>query len=323
MDTDLRSRLEKMLALTTSPNENEAKQAMEMLQKLLTKHNLDIAELELRGHKKAPGVQETGYDLGKTNFKWYLDLAETIASHYYCYPIIDRKHKTIKFVGRPDNVESLTSLYKWIIEQIRSISREARRTYIVEIGEHIDPLRWQLNFGEGIVSRLGDRLQEIKNRLVEDNKAHALVLHHESEISDWLDDKYGYRIDGQPTKYEREYAERQRIRKEFKVQCEANGDMEPYYKAYPYERPATPAQLAQYAADKAERDAKWEKEMEKMRRRPAPKARPQKEMSDADWRKYEQGQTANYHGRRSAAQVNLTPFIEAGSVNTKGPELNE
>src|SRR5690242_21915453 len=118
MEISLQTKLQRILALTTSPNENEAAVAMEMLQKLLTQHNLSIADLETRG-QKAPGIHDKAFDLGKAAFKWKLNLASVIADHYYCHPLVDYTQKSVRFVGRPDNVDSLTALYRWIIEQIK------------------------------------------------------------------------------------------------------------------------------------------------------------------------------------------------------------
>jgi hypothetical protein len=286
MDADLRTRLEKMLALTkNNPNEYEAAQAMDMLQRLLIKHNLDIAELETRGNK-APQIGKKAHDLGKAAWKWKMDLAETIANHYFCYPIIDRHYKTVNFVGRPDNVESLEILYKWLIDQIVVISREARRDHLRDTGEHIDPLRWQLAFGVGVVERLTTRLREIVDRRVQDNKMHALVLHHQTEISDYLEETMGYRIDGQPTKQQREWQKKydERI-------------------AYPHYRPPSAEQLA-----------KWEADSLKLMKKHKPRKQRvyYRTYTEADAVRDDQQYTAKTIGRRSGDKVNLEPFLTAG-----------
>jgi len=116
-------KLRKLLALTTSPVEGEAHAAAHKLQELLTEHNLNVADLESRGQAK-PAVREDKHDLGKAAFKWKLDLAEVMADHYYCFPLVDRYTKTVAFVGRPDNIKSLQMLYGWVIDQIKRIGSE-------------------------------------------------------------------------------------------------------------------------------------------------------------------------------------------------------
>lgn len=209
----LHDRLRKILELTRSGNEKEAQSAAYRLQQLLTEHNLSMADLERKG-AAAPGVREQGHDLGKAAFKWKLDLAEGIAEFYYCVPLIDRRTKTVAFVGRPDNVEGLTMLYGWVIDQIKAIATTERRVHFDETGEHIDPLRWQINFGVGAVERLVVRLQEMKSRATEDLARNeegdvvGLALHHATEASDYLEVKYGYRKDGKRTKADQERVER-------------------------------------------------------------------------------------------------------------------
>src|SRR5437762_2888653 len=103
-DQHLINRLRKVLALTSSPMEHEAQLAAERLRELLTKHNLDMADLEEKGGRVPPSIHEAGHDLGKAAFKWKLDLAEGISEFYYCVGLVNRYSKTVTFVGRPDNV---------------------------------------------------------------------------------------------------------------------------------------------------------------------------------------------------------------------------
>lgn len=207
-------KLRKILERAKSPNEGEAGVAADMLRKFLEQHNLSMADLEKKGGKLAPEIHKQGHDLGKAAFKWKLDLAEAIARFYYCESLIERHTKMVAFVGRPDNVEALTMLYGWIIEQIRRLSAETRRAHFDETGEHVDPLRWQLSFGVGVVERLEVRLTEMKARQEEDaaeeasTTAIALYDQRQREISDWLEEQYGYRRDGKETKRDRERRER-------------------------------------------------------------------------------------------------------------------
>jgi hypothetical protein len=301
-------KLRKVLALTNSPEEGEAQAAAETLQRLLTEYNLSMADLEQRGQDK-PGVEEKAHDLGKAAFQWKLDLAEVMAEHYYCWPLIDRKTKTVKFVGRPDNVDSFQLLYGWVIDQIKRIASEERQRHLAETAEHVDPLRWQLHFGLGCVSRLSTRLREMKER-ESTSTVTALVLSHKTEISDFMEQKYGVRIDGKRTKadekWRAEYEERQRTKAELKER-----DIEAYYRAYPWERPLTPEQQA--AQQKANEE--WErKEARKARRRTG---RAPRGMSDAEYRREEQAYTANRAGRSAGDRVNLQPFIDGQKKEDK------
>lgn len=301
----LMDKLSKILALTESPVEGEAQAAAAMLQKLLTKHNLSIADLERRG-QTAPAVREQGHDLGKAAFAWKLDLAEAIAKHYYCHPLVNRRAKTVAFIGRPDNVESLQMLYQWLIDQIRRIASEERRKQAT----HIDPLRWQLSFGTGAVERIGTRLRDLRAQEVTDvADVTALVIHHDSEISDYTEERYGYRTDGKRTKRDQEWAEayerRERAKHDLRVKCEKEGDMSEYYAAYPSESPA-----AQAAREKEM--AEWVKRAERNEKRR--KGRAPRYLSEKEWDAMDQRAEARRAGRMAGDSVNLQPFLKGGDA---------
>lgn len=322
-------KLQKLLAMSkAAATESEAAIAAAQLQRFLTEHNLSIADLERRG-QSAPPVREQGHDLGKAAFGWKLDLAEGIAEFYYCIPLVDRRKKTVAFVGRPDNIEALDALYAWIIYHIKEIARNERRRHFDETGEHIDPLRWQIGFGEGAVQRLIERLKEMKARQEEEMSRNdvgdvtAMVLHHSSEASDYLEEKYGYRKDGKLTKKQQaredRWAREREAKDEMRIRCMETGDMEPFYTAYPGERPDTPEEIARRKAA----DEKWVKEWEKRearnaKRRTGPSYREKK----VDWDKEEQSATARVTGHRSADRINLQPFLgDGGAGRSKKGEL--
>lgn len=318
----LHDRLSKLLSLTKSGNEVEAQSAATRLQQLLTEHNLSVADLERRG-QASPGIREDSHDLGKAAFGWKLDLAEGIASFYYCIPLVDRKAKTVAFVGRPDNVEGLQMLYAWIQQQIKTIAATSRREHYDATGEHIDPLRWQVNFGEGAVHRLVERMKEMKARQVEDLARNeegdivGLALHHATEASDYLETKYGYRRDGKRTKRDQEAHERYQAREEarilLKAQCEAAGDMEPYWAMYSWDRPDTPEEEEARAKRNLEYEKREARNAKRRRERGGGGGRREAAVDEA---KEDQQWSAREAGRKGADKVNIQPFI-GGNVERK------
>jgi hypothetical protein len=154
-----------------------------------------------------------------------------------------------------------------------------------------------------VVERLTTRLREIVDRRVQDNKMHALVLHHQTEISDYLEETMGYRIDGQPTKQQREWQKKYDERIAFEAECQANGDMEPYYEKYPHYRPPSAEQLA-----------KWEADSLKLMKKHKPRKQRvyYRTYTEADAVRDDQQYTAKTIGRRSGDKVNLEPFLTAG-----------
>lgn len=314
METRLLDRLRKILALTESPVEGEAQAAALKLQELLTEHNLSIADLEKRG-AAVPPVGESAHDLGKAGFTWKLDLAETIADHYFCYAVVSRYRKTVSFVGRPDNVESLQMLYAWVIDQVKRISADERVKHKEETGEHIDPLRWQVNFGLGVVGRLGRRLAEMREREARDSKCTALVIHHKTEISDWLEAKGESRIDGRETKGQREYRERREAQRKADERLKAENP-EAYYDKYPWERPETDEERV----NREEQEAKDRVREERNARRRTGRYRVHY-ASDKELEQRSQADTAHGAGTRAAGRINLQPFIKDAVKTPRKGEL--
>jgi hypothetical protein len=302
------NKLRKILALTTSPAEGEAQAAAYKLEELLTLHNLNIADLEMKGKVKS-SVQEEGHDLGKAAFTWKLNLAEGIAKFYYCHPIVDRTNKTVVFIGRKENVESLKMLYGWLIDQIKRISGDERKNHAQLTGEHIDPLRWQVNFGVGAANRLQERLNEKAQKEREANQAvMALVVHHDTEISDYLEKKHGYRTDGKKTeeqkRWDAERAERARAREELK-----NRDIEAYYKMYPWEKPLTAEEQEQKNKEDEKRNRAWKKKYNRRSR-----TYRMKTYSAEEIRKMEQGRRSKDAGYKAGNKINMEPFVEDKNV---------
>lgn len=320
MDPKLQDKLLKVLALTTSPEEGEAAAAAAMLQRLLEAHNLQIADLEKKGAEK-PGIRESGHDLGKAAFTWKLNLAEGIARHFYCAPLVDRSRKTVAFVGRPDNVDTLKGLYTWLIGQVREISATERRAHQESTGEHVDPLRWQVNFGVGAVSRLVERIGELKRKREQDDAAaagNALVLSLSSEVSDYLERTRGYREDGQPTARERQWQEEDARLAKLK-----ETDLEAYYRERPWDRPQTEEEKQRRLEAARKADREWEA---KERRRERARVRSgyydrQEERASARYnnpeevRKRTQARRANNAGHSAAERVNLEPFLTGRKPN--------
>lgn len=312
LDKKLLDKLQKVLALTGSCVETEAQAAAGCLARLLVLHNLDIADLERRGAVEVPKVSESKHNLGKAAFKWKLKLAEEIAEHYFCYALIDHKIKHVSFVGRPDNVDSLRMLYDWLINQVRDIASVERCRYIAENNEHIDPLRWQVGFGEGAAIRFGERLREQRQR--ESTEAGtALVISHTTEISDFLETQYGYRTDGRSTKMQQEYEERWNARKE-RLDELRRTDPEAYFRECPWNRPLSTEEEVKQGKERA-RLAKREEYNAKRR-----KGYQWKDETSEEWAKRQQRQIAESSGYQAADRVNLTPFL-TGEVIGERPTL--
>jgi hypothetical protein len=314
-------KLRKVLALTSSPIEGEAQAAAATLARLLAEYNIEMSDLEAAGVVAKPSIEEGGHDLGNAAFAWKLELADMLADHYFCVSLTDRTTKKVKFAGRPENVKSLQMLYAWLINQTATIAREDRRKHFAETGEHIDPLRWQLGFGKGAVARLAERLQERREREASEAGS-ALMLHHTAEVSDYLEEKYGFRKDGRKTRKQQAWDEEWQAKRAAKLKLKQE-DPEAYYAEYPWERPEilTPDEQrraeAANARKRAQQDRRWERASERRR-----EAEERRYYSHEETEKRAQTSRANSAGRRGAERVNIEPFIGAGTGDPDRKRMN-
>lgn len=290
--------------MTASPNENEAAVAVSKLTELLQRHNLSVADLEEKG-AAAPEVSATDVDTRSGKHLWKLVLARVLSKHFFCYAMTDNwdRKTPVKFIGRPENVESLKMIYSWLLRQIEQISRAEHINY-----PEIHGIRWARHFGDGMVGRLEERLRELRERMAEDPTMMALVIHHESEISDWMEENMGRRIDGKMTKKE--------AAREANMEAMKLSDPEEYYRRRPWERPqppAVPKTEVELAAAEAASDRYWDIIQ---KRRMAAKKRWEGHHKAYDSSAYD-SDMASRAGERAADKVNLQPFLRGGEKDDR------
>lgn len=131
-NTAIIEKIQKLLALANSPNENEVQSAMTMVQKLLMKHKLTMKDIE--GHSvNAVEVLEKVTDFTfDYKAKWKGRLANLIADNLGCYCFLKtyRKH-TIVFLGTAEDVTICNIMYSYALDCINrkanSIARKMNR----------------------------------------------------------------------------------------------------------------------------------------------------------------------------------------------------
>jgi len=335
MEAKLLEKMKKLMNLRDrAGTEGEAQAAATQLQKLLTEHNLSVADLESKG-QAAPEATQQQVDLGKAAFPWKLNLAKAVAEHFFCIALIRNKRPT--FIGRPDNVESLQMTYAWLIDQIALVAREERRKHAETTGEHVDGLRWQLHFGLGAVDRLGEKLKAEKARHTVEVARNdmgdvvAMTISRTREANDYLEKHYGYRNDGQKTQHDieqdkrwKEWEKQNAERKQIEAQLLATNPTE-YYRQFPERSPTAIAKRQEQEAREREYARKREEAAEKRRcesgyydrQQERRQARDEKYWSPEAMEKREQERRAQKVGRTAADSINITPFIGGGAPGPK------
>lgn len=173
MENNIIIKIKKLLALSESSNEYEAKVAMLKAQELLAKHKLSLKEIE---EHEDINVME-----GKTNItfrqgKWKGKLADLIAENFGCYHYYrtNRTH-TIIFMGKDEDVTACKMVLEYAVDSINSVVNRLRYQYRKE-GYSTKGLEndYALGFIEGLEYAFEEQKQE--------NQEWGLVLARDKEV---------------------------------------------------------------------------------------------------------------------------------------------
>ena len=182
MNNELMERIEKLLALANSQNENEAKVAMLKAQKLMAENNI---KMEAFGDKKDIEIDEFIFnDVSWTTGSWKIRLCTVICDNFKCkaYSTSGRVKNPVIFGDKKD-IEVVKTVYTYAcnivehnIKQIKEIYKRTKQSV-----RGIDE-----SYGVGFVHGLREQFEEQKSK----NQQWGLVLKvPENEIKEYLTHK--------------------------------------------------------------------------------------------------------------------------------------
>ncbi|WP_001058160.1 DUF2786 domain-containing protein [Leptospira interrogans] len=167
MNNDRKSildKINKLLALSASPNANEAKRAAEQASNLIRKYNVEATELE-RG-----SIVEYSLPTGKKRFRyWQRFLISAIAESNFCQIILHRSYLGAFFIilGRDVNVKATQLMFE----------------YLSEIAFRLTPKQNQTNFLEGFSYGIATRLHEVSENWGIGEKRSLVRIKNEDQIA--------------------------------------------------------------------------------------------------------------------------------------------
>lgn len=129
---NIRDRIAKLLALSESPNEHEAKAALLKARELMATHKLRPEDVLDAKEQKV--IRKTiRASCTKMTNKWAVELSAVIAPHYCCkayYSRIKRtKTATIGFIGLEDDYEVCSRIFLYAYDYILAHCQELRQKY--------------------------------------------------------------------------------------------------------------------------------------------------------------------------------------------------
>lgn len=164
-------KIQKLLALSSSPSENEAASSLAKAHDLLQRYNLSMDDLKVTSNK----TELITSDYIQTNRMWVNLLVSQIAEINYCgmyRAITAPKVYTIRLVGREHNVIAVKVMVDYVIQ---AIERGAKK--FTGVGRQFIA-SYKLSFAVKVVKRL----EIIQQEKEQNSQTTALVLSTKQEI---------------------------------------------------------------------------------------------------------------------------------------------
>lgn len=177
-ETNILERIQKLLALSSSDNPNEAANAATRVQEMLRKHNLKMSEIPLAiGKKRSDAYGRFIVDLDGSSV-WRRELLNVIAYCNFCKLTFGGSlgRSAISLIGEPENVEAVKLLYRYVLEQLYPMADTAYLIYKQEDGR-VNGRTWRNNFFLGARNVITNRLLEEKQQAERvQNDVKALIV---------------------------------------------------------------------------------------------------------------------------------------------------
>lgn len=140
----VKRRVKKLLALSKSPNENEAASALRKANELMADYKLTSEQFSEYTKAKVKGT--------KRFIRWRVVLANAVENLYATYHYSDREGNLV-FIGEELDVFMSTEMYKYLVKTIDRMAKQNIRKNA--------KYKYRQSYRAGIASRLYDRMYEL------------------------------------------------------------------------------------------------------------------------------------------------------------------
>lgn len=184
MNEKIIARINKLMALTNSPNKNESEKAAEMAFKLMESYGISTRDLNVANLEADLGeIDKQVLKAGSYITLWEKNLANVIASYFDCVSYISesrncvgRKTYAMAFIGHESNRVTTITMYEWLRKAIWRDARNKFSTYA-----------YQMSFCAGAVNSIAGKYKKEKVVSSEEN---GLVVYN--EVRRWIDENMNF-----------------------------------------------------------------------------------------------------------------------------------
>lgn len=169
-------KIQKLLALSESPNENEANTAMLKAQELMVKHKITMKDIE-QDVKKDVVITTTHQKFKNT--KWKAILAKVISDNFLCEALTSQNGRTnvcrVSFIGHEEDVDICIAVYNYAVKYIdKNVAKLRRIRYAAGHSARGLEEAYAVGFCHG--------LQENYQAQIKNNTEFGLVLVKDPEV---------------------------------------------------------------------------------------------------------------------------------------------
>lgn len=189
------NKIKKLLALTQSPNENEAAVAAAKAQELMMQYKISMAEVVKFGKVDDTPIQQESVlmDFAKTEGQWQIYLINNVAQWNFCTAITSRDalgNLIVYVIGKPEDIAFVKELNAWLQEQIYGAARVAWRNYYGPERKNT----FKRGFYMGATGVVGRRLKEQRESMERQlgEQVTAIIVRSDAMIQDFMAVHYPY-----------------------------------------------------------------------------------------------------------------------------------
>lgn len=191
-------KIEKLLALAGSDNENEARAAMVKAQELMAKYEIDRERVQGKGQKERPVIYLSG---GPFKDEWVNMVASVIAENFRCRCITVQMRGTggsfrIRFYGYEEDAEICINIFNYAVKVVRKRFVTLRAIY-AEAGKGFRRNE-KMNYISGFCQGLDRNFEEQKKQ----SQSFALALVTPEAVNTYVNELPGL-VMNETFRYER------------------------------------------------------------------------------------------------------------------------
>jgi len=196
-------RIQKLLALSQSSNENEAASALAKAQALLAEHNLSMAQVQVRTGVQPAYIKEV-HDLN-SHENWRRFLLWYIAKQNFCDVVTHGGASTVSLIGERENIQAVQVMYAFIAAQLERLASAWYQVYQRSYQYYSNPVparTWKNNFFLGAVATIKQRLEEEKRAFeASSNACRSLVVVKDRDLREAKQRFHPQARSGRPVRY--------------------------------------------------------------------------------------------------------------------------